>query len=81
MSDENDLRWNEERRGWDQKHELWLSKYDKYVLSWELKLRVMQLKSTRDKCGISPDDKDAEPNKHIESILTFCKQLEIELDE
>lgn len=57
-----------------------LSDYDKYVLESELAIRIFQIKATRDKAGISPDDKESEPNKHIESILTVCKQLEIDLD-
>jgi len=61
------------------KHELWLTDYDKYVLEDEIKTRIFQIKATRDKCGISADDKTAEPNKHIHSLVNFCEQLGIEI--
>jgi hypothetical protein len=81
MTIEKEQRWNEQRWGYDTKHELWLSDYDKYVLGDEIQMRIFQIKATRDKCGISPDDKDAEPNRHIESLLNICKQLEIEISD
>lgn len=61
------------------KHELQLSPYDKYVLTDELSIRITQLQATRDKVGISPTDKEAEPNRHIASLLSIANQLGLNL--
>jgi len=52
-----------------------LSKYDLYVIEEELNLRIMKLKSMRDKVGILVDDQEAEPNQHIKSIKNLLNQL------
>lgn len=78
---EKETRFNEEKRVHETKHDLWLTDYDKYVLEWEFKLRIMHTKSMRDKCGISPDDKNSEPNLHIATMLKVCEQLGIKIEE
>jgi len=67
--------------GWkcEEKHELWLSEYDKYVLMDELQLRIYSIEASRNKVGISPDDKKAESNKHIDAINRILIQLREEL--
>lgn len=79
MSIEKEKRWNEDKWLWEEKHDLWLLDYDKYVLGQELALRIIQIQSLRDKSGISPDDKKAEPNQHIHSLVKICDQLGLEL--
>lgn len=64
----------------DTEHKLLLSNYDMYVLEDGIRIRIYQIKATRDKCGISPNNKESEPNKHIESLLKICEQLGIEIN-
>ena len=71
--------WNNFKKRWEEHFILNLSSYDKYVLTDSLNLRILQIKSLRDKCNISPDDEQAEPNKHIKALEDICKQLEIEV--
>lgn len=74
-----ETRFNEQTWVHDVKHELWLSEYDSYVLAEEFQFRVSKLQYMRDKCGISPEDKDSEPNKHIAVIVKVCEQLGLEI--
>lgn len=76
MDDNKEKRYNEDKWLWETKEELWLSEYDKYVLTTELEIRIFQIEATRDKVGISANDKDAESNKHIETLRKILKQLE-----
>lgn len=78
---EKETRFNENKRVHETNHDLWLTEYDKYVLGYELQMRVEKTKSMRDKCGISPDDKNSEPNMHIASIVKVCEQLGINIEE
>lgn len=79
MEKEIETRFNKDKWVHETKHDLWLTDYDAYVLAEELKFRVIRIKSMRDKCGISPNDKEAEPNRHIETILKVCKQLGLDV--
>lgn len=72
-------RFNEETLEHESKFELWLNDNDLYIIKQALELRIMQTKSTRDKCNISPCDKEAEPNKHIEAITRLANELNITL--
>lgn len=76
---EKETRYNEQKRVHETKNELWLSEYDSYVLAEEFQFRVYKLQHMRDKCGISPEDKNAEPNKHIAVIVKVCEQLGLEI--
>lgn len=79
MEKEKEKRWNEEAKIWEEKSELWLTEYEKYVLGEELTFRIHAIKSTRDKCGIDPNNKDAEPNKHIKVVLDICEKLGVDV--
>lgn len=72
-----ETRFNPETRQLETKHEVWLSDYDTYAMTWELQMRILKTKSMRDKCGISPDNKKAEANMHIATIEKLAKQLGI----
>ena len=79
MERNKEKRWNTDNLEHETKHEIWLTDYDECALTWELQMRVMQTKAMRDKCGISAEDKEAEPNRHIATMLKLGEQLGLKI--
>lgn len=61
------------------KFEVTLNDYELYVIKENLDIRLMQIAATRDKCGISPDREQSEPNLHIAVLRKLANELGIEL--
>lgn len=56
-----------------------LTDYELYVLEDMLTIRIWQTQATRDKCGISPDNMESEPNQRIQAMRSIAKKFNLTL--
>lgn len=56
-----------------------LTDYELYVLEDMLTIRIWQTQATRDKCGISPDNMESEPNQRIQAMRSIAEKFNLTL--
>ena len=79
MSKQKEERWNEDTKRWETNHDAWLSEYEYHTLEEVLMMRILQTQALRNKCGISPDDMESEPNQRIHAMRSIAEKFGIQL--